>query len=402
KAIYVPFPQAVPLKYTIDRENCLHFKTGKCLLCVKECTNKAIDHKMEDEVLDLKVGTIIVATGFQTYVPMKKGVYKYWEYENVITALELERLLNASGPTGGHLIRPSDQKTPRRVAFIQCVGSRNKKIDRNYCSRVCCMYAIKNAQIIKEHEPDTEITVYYNDIRAFGKGFEELYHRVREEFGVEFFRGRPAKLSENRETKSIMIRAEETLLNKITEREFDLIVLSVGLLPSEGSKRIGKTLGLSLSSDGFFAEAHPKLRPVDTATDGVFLAGCAQSPKDIPDSVAQAKAAASSAAAIMFSGKVKIEPLTVEVDESLCVGCGLCVEQCPYGAPELIQNEEGRTRARIIEALCHGCGTCAASCPQNAITAKQFTDEQICSELVAALSPSSQARTNGKKAEEGV
>jgi heterodisulfide reductase subunit A len=402
KAIYVPFPQAVPLKYTIDKENCLHFKTGKCLLCVKECTNKAIDHKMEDEVLDLKVGTIIVATGFQTYIPKKNGVYKYWEYENVITALELERLLNASGPTGGHLIRPSDQKTPRRVAFIQCVGSRNKKIDRNYCSRVCCMYAIKNAQIIKEHEPGTEIAVYYNDIRAFGKGFEELYHRVREEFGVEFIRGRPAKLSENRETKSIMIRAEETLMSKITEREFDLIVLSVGLLPSEGSKRIGKTLGLSLSSDGFFAEAHPKLRPVDTATDGVFLAGCAQSPKDIPDSVAQAKAAASSAAAIMFSGKVKIEPLTVEVDESLCVGCGLCVEQCPYGAPELIQNEEGRTRARIIEALCHGCGTCAASCPQNAITAKQFTDEQICSELTAALSQNGQAKTAGKKAEEGV
>ena len=398
KAIYVPFPQAVPLKYTIDKENCLHFKSGKCLLCVKECTNKAIDHKMEDEVLDLKVGTIIVATGFEPYVPMRKGVYKYWEYENVITALELERLLNASGPTGGHLIRPSDQRTPRRVAFIQCVGSRNKKIDRNYCSRVCCMYAIKNAQIIKEHEPDTEITVYYNDIRAFGKGFEELYHRVREEFGVEFFRGRPAKLSENPESKSIMIRAEETLLNRITEREFDLIVLSVGLLPSEGSKRIGKILGLSLSADGFFAEAHPKLRPVDTATDGVFLAGCAQSPKDIPDSVAQAKAAASSAAAIMFSGKVKIEPLTVEVDQSLCVGCGLCVELCPYGAPELVQNEEGRTKAKIIEALCHGCGTCAASCPQNAITAKQFTDDQICSELVAALSPNGQAKTAKKKA----
>lgn len=398
KAIYVPFPQAVPLKYTIDKENCLHFKSGKCLLCVKECANKAIDHKMEDEVLDLKVGTIIVATGSETYTPMKKGVYKYWEYDNVITALELERLLNASGPTGGHLIRPSDKKAPKRVAFIQCVGSRNKKINRNYCSRVCCMYAIKNAQIIKEHEPETEIAVYYNDIRAFGKGFEELYHRVREEFGVEFIRGRPAKLSENPETKSIMIRAEETLLNKITEREFDLIVLSVGLLPSEGSKRIGKILGLSLSADGFFAEAHPKLRPVDTATDGIFLAGCAQSPKDIPDSVAQAKAAASSAAAIMFTGKVKIEPLTVQIDESLCVGCGLCAELCPYGAPELVQNEEGRTKARIIEALCHGCGTCAASCPQNAIKAAQFTDDQICSELVAALSPNGQAKPAKKKA----
>ena len=402
KAIYVPFPQAVPLKYTIDKANCLHFKTGKCLLCVKECSNKAIDHAMDDEILDLKVGTIIVATGFEPYVPMKKGVYKYWEYENVITALELERLLNASGPTGGHLVRPSDQKTPKRVAFIQCVGSRNKKIDRNYCSRVCCMYAIKNAQIIKEHEPDTEIAVYYNDIRAFGKGFEELYHRVREEFGVEFIRGRPAKLSENPATRSIMIRAEETLLNKITEREFDLIVLSTGLLPSEGSKRIGKVLGLTASSDGFFMEAHPKLRPVDTAIDGIFLAGCAQGPKDIPDSVAQAKAAASSAAALMLKRKVLIEPLTASIDEELCVGCGLCAELCPYGSPETYQNEDGRTRVRIIEALCHGCGTCAASCPQKAITVKQFTDDQILSELVAALGANGQSKNGKKKAEAGV
>jgi heterodisulfide reductase subunit A len=259
KAIYVPFPQAVPLKYTIDRENCIHFKTGKCKACVKACSNEAIDHEMQDEMLDLKVGTIIVATGYDIYIPKKRGVYKYWEYDNVITGLELERLLNASGPTGGHLIRPSDGTTPKRVAFIQCVGSRNKKIGNNYCSRVCCMYAVKNAQIIKEHEPDTEISVYYNDIRAFGKGFEELYHRVREEYSVEFIRGRPAKLTEDPETKAITIRAEETLLAKITERQFDLVVLSTGLIPSEGSKKIGKTLALSLSPDGFFMEAHPKL-----------------------------------------------------------------------------------------------------------------------------------------------
>ncbi len=385
KAIYVPFPQAVPLKYTIDKEHCLHFKSGKCLLCTKACLNNAIDHKMEDEIVDLKVGTIIVATGYEIYVPMRKGVYKYWEYENVITGLELERLLNASGPTGGHLIRPSDGKRPSKIAFIQCVGSRNKKINRSYCSRVCCMYAIKNAQIIMEHEPDTEISVYYNDIRAFGKGFEELYHRVREEYAVEFIRGRPAKLTENRETKNITIRAEETLLNEITEREFDLVVLSTGLMPGEGSKSIGKVLGLTTTPDGFFAEAHPKLRPVETALDGVYLAGCAQGPKDIPDSVAQAKAAASSAAAPMFAKKVTIEPLTASVDEELCVGCGLCSEQCPYGAPELVASEKGGTKARIIEALCHGCGTCAASCPQKAITCKQFTDEQIFSEILAAL-----------------
>ncbi len=405
KAIYVPFPQAVPLKYTIDKEQCLFFKTGKCKACVKACANEAIDHEMEDEMLDLKVGTIIVATGYDLYLPKKRGVYKYWEYDNVITGLELERLINASGPTAGHLIRPSDKQVPKRVAFIQCVGSRNKKIGNNYCSRVCCMYAIKNAQIIKEHEPDTEIAVYYNDIRAFGKGFEELYHRVREEYGVEFIRGRPAKLTQDPETKAITIRAEETLLNKITEREFDLVVLSNGLLPSEGSKRIGKILALSLSPDGFFMEAHPKLRPVDTAMDGIYVAGCAQGPKDIPDSVAQAKAAAASAAAVMAGKKVKIEPLTATVDEDLCVACGLCVEMCPYGAPELYDGDKG-SKARIIEALCHGCGTCVAACPQKAIVANQFTDDQITSEIVSALddigNASGKTKAPAKKAEEEV
>jgi len=258
------------------------------------------------------------------------------------------------------------------------------------------MYAIKNAQIIMEHEPDTEIAIYYNDIRAFGKGFEELYHRIREEYQVEFIRGRPAKLSENHETKSITIRAEETLLNKITERDFDLVVLSVGLQPSVGSKRIAKILSLTTSPDGFLAEAHPKLRPVDTAMDGIFIAGCAQGPKDIPDSVAQAKAAASSAAAPMFARKVTIEPLSAFVNEDLCVGCGLCTELCPYGAPELVQSSKGGTKAHVIEALCHGCGTCAASCPQKAIITRQFTDDQIYSEIQAALQAPKEASPKKK------
>jgi len=399
KAVYIPFPQAVPLKYTIDKENCLHFKSGKCLLCVKKCSNQAIDHDMKDDILTLKVGTIIVATGYDTYEPTRKGVYKYWEYENVITGLELERMLNASGPTGGRLIRPSDGNPPKRVAFIQCVGSRNKKIGNNYCSRVCCMYAIKNAQIVMEHEPETEIAVYYNDIRAFGKGFEELYHRVREDYAVEFIRGRPAKLTLDPKTKSIKIRAEETLLSKITEREFDLVVLSTGLIPSEGSKRIGKILRLTQSPDGFFMEAHPKLRPVDTAMDGIYLAGCAQSPKDIPDSVAQAKAAASSAAGPMFARKVMIEPLTAVVNEDLCQGCGLCVDLCPYSAPELVPGVKGGMRAHVIEALCHGCGTCAASCPQKAISPMQFTDDQIYSEIQAALTETTRRHSPKKKAE---
>jgi len=385
KAIYVPFPQAVPLKYTIDSENCRHFQGKKCQACIKACLNEAIDHEQQPEEIELKVGTIIVATGFNTYTPKRKGVYNYWEYENVITALELERLINAAGPTGGHLVRPSDKKTPKRIAFIQCVGSRNLKLGNNYCSRVCCMYAMKNAQIIKEHDPEAEIAIYYNDIRAFGKGFEELYHRVREEYGIEFIRGRPARLHLDPETGNITIRAEETLLAKIIEREFDLIVLSVGLVPSTGTEPIQKLLSLPVSPDGFLQESHPKLRPVETAIDGVFICGCAQGPKDIPDSVAQAKGAASAAATLLIRGKHVVEPLTASVNDELCVGCGLCAEFCPYKAIEL-QEKDGETKAVVTEALCHGCGTCVAACPQHAIDQLQFTDRQIMSEISAALS----------------
>ena len=267
--------------------------------CVHNGLEPGLDESLVDgfgeTVLDVKVGSVILATGYDLMDPTPMKQFGYGKYSNVMTSLEFERLNNATGPTSGRILMRDGSgrftRPPESVGIIHCVGSRDENY-HEYCSRVCCMYAIKNAQIIKEHEPETEIAVYYNDIRAFGKGFEELYHRVREEFGVEFIRGRPAKLSEDPETKRIMIRAEETLLAKITEREFDLVVLSVGLLPSEGSKRIGKILSLPLSADGFFAEAHPKLRPVETAVDGVFLAGCAQAPKDIPDSVAQARAAA--------------------------------------------------------------------------------------------------------------
>jgi heterodisulfide reductase subunit A len=353
--------------------------------------NQAIDHKQEPIDIELNVGTIIVATGYDTYVPLRKGVYKYWEYKNVITALELERLINAAGPTGGHLVRPSDGVEPRRIAFIQCVGSRNIKLGRKYCSRVCCMYAIKNAQIITEHCPEAEIVIYYNDIRAFGKGFEELYHRVREDYGVEFIRGRPAKLTKDPLTENITIRAEETLLAKITEREFDLVVLSTGLTPAAGTAPIQRMLSLPVSEDGFLQESHPKLRPVETAIEGVFICGCVQSPKDIPDSVAQAKGAASAAATMMIKGKHVVEPLCACVDKELCEGCGLCTDVCPYKAIE-VKDVEGLTKAVVTEALCHGCGTCAATCPQHAISQLQFTDEQILSELTAALGP-----TNGAK-----
>jgi heterodisulfide reductase subunit A len=385
KAIYVPFPQAAPLKYTLDPKNCIHFKTGKCGLCQKVCPVGAVDFEMKPAEVRLKVGAVIVATGFDPYVPHIRGYYGYKEYPNVITALELERLINASGPTRGEVLRPSDGQHPHRVAFAQCVGSRNWKSSSNkYCSKVCCMYTMKLAQLLKEHYSDISVSVYYIDIRAAGKGFEEYYHKVRSVGGVEYIRGRPARVLENPLTHDLTIRAEETLLNKITEREYDMLVLSVGMEPPEGMDALQRILGISRSPDGFFQEVHPKLRPVDTARDGIFIAGCAQGPKDIPDTVAQAKAAASSAAAMLARGKVTVEPLTAVVDEALCEGCGLCVTVCPYGAPRIVDTKEGK-RSRVEEALCHGCGTCAASCPRLAIVCRGFSDDQLASEAAEAF-----------------
>jgi heterodisulfide reductase subunit A len=384
KAAYIPFPQAVPPKYTIDEANCLYFTTSKCQLCVKACPTDAIEHDTTDEIEDLDVGAIILATGFDPYKPMVRDYLGYQEFDNVITAMEFERIVNASGPTKGHIIRPSDGTTPNRIAFIQCVGSRNKKVGNEYCSSVCCMYTMKNAQLIKEHNPDTDVTVYYIDIRAHGKGFEEYYHRLRENYQIEYIRGRPAKVWEDGKTNNITIRAEETLLNQITEREFDLVVLSMGLVPSEGTDRLAQMLSVTKSTDGFLQEAHPKLRPVETTTEGVYICGCAQAPKDIPSSVAQARAAAAAAAIPLLKGEFAIEPLVAHVDEELCTGCGFCVDVCPYGAPRLVEREVGH-KAEILEVLCRGCGTCVAACPYHAINAEQFSDEQIEQELLAAL-----------------
>ncbi len=386
KAAFIPFPQAVPLKYTIDEANCLYFKTGKCQLCVKACPTDAIEHDTTDLLEDIQVGAIVLATGFDPYEPQMADYLGYGEYQNVITAMEFERIVNASGPTKGHIIRPSDEKVPKTIAFIQCVGSRSRKVGNEYCSNVCCMYTMKNAQLIKEHHPETDVTVYYIDIRAHGKGFEEYYHRLRENYQIEYIRGRPAKLWQKTKSKNLVIRAEETLLNQITEREFDLVVLSIGLVPAKGTAELAQMLNVTRSADGFLQEAHPKLRPVETTSEGVYIAGCCQGPKDIPASVAQARAAAAAAAVPLLKGEFAIEPLIATVDEELCVGCGLCVDVCPYGAPRLVDQEVGQ-KAQIIDVLCRGCGTCVAACPHHAITAEQFSNEQLEHELMAALAP---------------
>jgi len=379
-AIYTPFAQAVPSTYIIDMNLCLN-KDGVivCDKCVKACERQAIDFTMKPETVELEVGTIIVATGADVFDPSALPQYGYSKYLNVITSLEFERLINAGGPSGGRLIRPSDMKVPKRVAFIQCVGSRSNKTGRTYCSNVCCMNTIKDSLLIKEHWPETEIYVFYVDIRAYGKGFEDLYKRAKKE-GVIFIRGLPAEIIEDKRTRNLWLIGENTLLKEPYKMNFDMVILSVGLEPRKDSEVIQRLLTLSRTQDGFFMEAHPKLRPVDAATGGIFFAGCAEAPKDIKDSVTQASAAAARAGILMAKGKVTVEAITPILDVEKCKACGLCTKVCPYNAITL--NKELK-RIEIVEAACGGCGTCAAECPSDALTQNHFTDEQIIAQIDA-------------------
>ncbi|WP_295593944.1 CoB--CoM heterodisulfide reductase iron-sulfur subunit A family protein [uncultured Methanobrevibacter sp.] len=363
KAAYIPFPQAVPLCATIDKDYCI-----ECNLCVQACGPDAIDHNQQAEEIELEVGTIIAAIGYDPFDPSSIYQYGYGRFSNVITAMEIERMINASGPTGGHVIKPSDGIEPKRVAFIHCVG---------------CMYSMKNAQLCIDHEPDTEVTCYYMDIRSFGKGYEEFYKTSQEKYGIEFIRGRPAQIFEN-DDLTLTIRAEDTLLGKVTEYTYDLVVLSVGLEHAAGSDELRQTLGVSKSADGFYMEAHPKLRPVDTLTDGVYIAGVAQGPKDIPDSVAQGSAAASRAAIPMAKGQVEIEPIVARTDEGICGACEVCVELCPFAAISIVE-DSGSTHAEINTALCKGCGTCVGACPSGAMDQQHFKTDQIMAQISAAL-----------------
>jgi heterodisulfide reductase subunit A len=377
-AIYRPFPQAVPSEPVIDRDHCTYFlKDGKCGVCQKVCTLGAIDYTMEDEVVELKVGTIIVATGFDEFDPNIKPELGYGVYDNVITGLEMERLCSASGPTEGNIV--IGEKEPRDVVFIKCVGSRDQSIDNPWCSRVCCMFTAKQAHLVREKLPDANITIFYMDVRAFGKGFEEFYDRVKNE-GVDYRRGSVSEIYKKGDR--LVVRAEDTLEGEPVEVEADLVVLAAGLTARKDTDKIAKILKLSKSSDRFLMEAHPKLRPVDTATDGVFLAGTCQGPKDIPDTVAQAKGAAASALIPMSRGTVKIEAISAVVDEDLCSGCQICVSVCPYGA---ISFDEKDKVSRVNEALCKGCGTCGAACPSGAMSTSHFTSGQMRAQVLALI-----------------
>jgi len=378
-AIYVPFPQAVPLKYTIDPETCITLKTGKCgdhPLCVEACGDRnAIDFDQKEEIVEVEVGTIVVATGYDLFDPKEKPEYGYEKYDNVITGLEFERLVSASGPTEGHI--EINGKEPKKVVFIQCVGSRDKE-GHEYCSRVCCMYTAKQAHLVKDKIPDAELIVYYTDVRAFGKGFEEFYNRVQGEGIVYRRRELDDPIEVTKKGDKVVVKAKGH-----PDIEADLIVLATGIVPRADTKEFSRILNINQSGDGFFLEAHPKLRPVDTFTDGIFLAGCCQSPKDIPDAVAQASGAAVRASEPLAQGKVEVEAISSVIDEDLCSGCRMCEEMCVYSALEF---DSEKKVMKVNDVMCKGCGSCASACPSGAISMRHFGIKQILAQIGGLVS----------------
>ncbi|HUV52070.1 MAG TPA: CoB-CoM heterodisulfide reductase HdrA2 [Dehalococcoidia bacterium] len=382
KAAHIPFPQAVPSAYLIDMKHCLGNNPIACAKCLDACEKHCIDLNMQDKTVELDIGTIIVATGMGAYDPTPLDEYGYTRFDNVITSMEFERLICGGGPTDGHLVRPSDRKTPKRIGFIQCVGSRTLNRGNPYCSNICCMNTIKDSLLIKEHYPDAEIYVFYMDIRAFGKGFEDLFRRSKE-LGVHYIRGMPGDVSEDPKTGNLRVKVENTTASRIEEYELDMVVLSVGLEPRGHLKQLTTILNLSQTSDGFVMEAHPKLRPVDAPTPGIFFAGCVEAPKDIKDSVTQAGAAAARSSIILNSSSLTSEAIKAIVDLTKCNSCGVCAKVCPYGAIKV--DVKAKTGAQITAAACTGCGTCAAECKFDAITMQHFSDAQIIAMIDAAL-----------------
>jgi len=381
KAIYINHPQVMPLLYTIDFDACV-----KCGLCVEACgTEKnAIDLEMVDTFETLKVGAVILAIGYDLVPIENKTEWGYKKFDNVITGLEFERLICASGPTTGHLIRPSDGKTPMKIGFVLCAGSRdNTDTGKPYCSRFCCMYSLKHAHQIMEKIPGAVPYIFYMDIRAFGKMYEEFYWRIQDE-GAKFIRGRVSNIQEDSQTKNLHVFAEDTLLGRPVKFELDLVILAAAVQPVANAEKIRQMFGVSKSQDGWLLEAHPKLNPCGTTTAGIFLAGVCQGPKDIPDTVAQAEGAASAASIPIHVGEVELEPYFAQCNEDLCAGCGMCTNLCPYGALALVE-KDGRKVMEVTEAKCKGCGTCGGFCPGGAIKMQHFTSQQIISQIDAFL-----------------
>jgi heterodisulfide reductase subunit A len=382
RAVHIPFPQAVPSAYIIMADECLGQNPIACGKCIEACEKNCIDFDMQDEILDVEVGAVIVATGMDIYDPKALDEYGYTRYPNVVTSMEFERLVSTGGPLGGHFGRPSDLERPQRIGFVQCVGSRTLDPARGnpYCSNICCMNTIKEAQYLKDNYPDTDITVFYMDLRAFGKGFEELLMRSKGN-GVRYIRGLPGEVRQDATSGNLRVVVENTTANRLENHEFDMLVLAVGATPATDTEAIRQLVSLSKSPSGFLKEAHPKLRPVDTPTKGVYIAGAAESPKDVRESVTQASAAASRASILLNKNRFAVEAITAVVDEDLCKMCGLCADVCPFGA---IQWEKKQV-ARVTSAACAGCGTCAGECKFGAIEMRHFSDQAIYAQIDAIL-----------------
>jgi heterodisulfide reductase subunit A len=381
-AVYVPSLQAVPRVPVIDADVCIRFRqkdrtegeiADACGACQMLCEADAINFDQEDEVIELDVGAIVVATGFEMWDPTQLSQYGYGGSPHIITGLEFERLSNAGGPTGGEIVL-SDGRKPERVAIIHCVGSRDENAHR-YCSRICCMYSLKQAHLVRD-KTGADVYEFYMDMRAFGKAYEEFYERIQEE-GVTMVRGRGAEVEVLPDGK-LRVKGEDANLGRLVRVDVDMVVLSTAIEPPHDAEQVGSLFGLGRTEDGWFAEAHPKMRPVETNTDGVFLAGTAQGPRDVPDTVAHAGAAASMVLALLDKGEVTISPATAVVDEELCSACKTCISLCPYTAISFIEEDNV---ARVNEALCKGCGTCVAACPAGAIAGRHFTTEQIMAQI---------------------
>jgi len=402
RAIYRNSPQAVPNKPVIDPEVCIHFTKGKCGACEKLCPSQAVDFSQKPVELAVDVGAIVLATGFDVLDPTPLAQFGYGRYPEVYTGLQFERLNNAVGPTGGRILMKNGE-APRIVASIPCVGSRDEK-HHPYCSRVCCMYALKYAHLIKDkvgHQ--TKIYNFYIDMRCFGKGYEEFYQRVQKE-GVSFIRGRPAEVTDQalspEEQGRLVVISEDTLLGRILRVPVDMVILCTAMEARKDAGEVARQFGISQGADGFFLEEHPKLGPVSTATDGVYIAGACQGPRDIPDAVSHAAGAAAKALALAASGEVSISPTVSHIDPDICIGCKICIGLCAYSA---IEFDERRKVSVVNEAMCKGCGSCAGHCPSGAAQVRHFSERQIFAEIEGLLglvsSPVEEEQRPGREAE---
>ena len=389
-AIYIPFAQAIPNVAVIDPTQCIKLKTGKCGICQKFCGVGAIDYEQKDTFIERQYGAIVVATGFKPIELDNFNEYGYSDNKDVITSLELERLMNAAGPTNGVLLRPSDGEHPKVITFIQCVGSRDTSgCGKPYCSKICCMYTAKHAMLIREKYPDTEVHVFYIDVRTPGKNYDEFYRRAVEQYDVDYIKGMVGKVYN--ENGKLMVQGSDLLSNEQITIASDLVVLAAAIEPEPSVRKIATLLTTSIDTNNFLTEAHAKLRPVESPTAGIFLSGMCQGPKDIPETVSQASACAAKVIGLLAKDKLKCNPCVSISDDSMCIGCGTCANVCPYGAITYVDKEfrlgggktEVRRVASVNEAVCQGCGACTVACPSGAIDLKGFTTKQIMAEVEA-------------------